>query len=62
MSHNYLKKLWKLHQEGKLDPALCKTDIYHDDWCGIYAGGYCNCDPEIEVRKIDERGLEVPRA
>jgi hypothetical protein len=25
------------------------TIVLHDDWCGIYSGNRCNCDPEIEI-------------
>jgi hypothetical protein len=49
--HNYYKKLMNLVEAGKL-PRGCITevDICHDDWCRIYSGGYCNCDPEIKLR------------
>jgi hypothetical protein len=33
---------------------LTEVDIYHDDWCGIYHGGYCNCDPELKLRPSPE--------
>jgi hypothetical protein len=23
--------------------------IRHDDWCAIYSGQPCNCDPDVEV-------------
>jgi hypothetical protein len=51
MKHNYYKKLLKLYKAGKLRAAsLSLVDIYHDDWCGIYHGRYCNCDPDIKIR------------
>jgi hypothetical protein len=51
LKHNCYKKLLKLFNEDKL-PRSCLSgvDIYHDDWCRIYRGGYCNCDPDIVVR------------
>jgi hypothetical protein len=33
---------------------LTDVDICHDDWCRIYQGGYCNCDPEIHLRPPPE--------
>lgn len=49
--HNYGKRLLAMLAEGKLEAGqLTHVDIYHDGWCAIYAGGYCNCDPEIRLR------------
>ena len=51
MKHNFMKKLLALQAEGKLPAArLSEVDVLHDDWCGIYAGGYCNCRPQIRIR------------
>jgi hypothetical protein len=47
--HNYYEKLMKLVEESKVPPGqVTNVDICHDDWCGIYEGGYCNCEPEIK--------------
>jgi hypothetical protein len=55
MKHNYFKKLRKLHEQGKLSTcSLGLVDVYHDDWCGVYQGRYCNCDPEIRLRDFFE--------
>ena len=49
--HNYYKKLMKLYELGKIPTtSLAEVDIYHDDWCGINMGDYCNCDPDIALR------------
>jgi hypothetical protein len=54
--HNYYAKLLQLFDEGKLSPGrLTEVFIYHDDWCGIYQGGYCDCDPEIELQPPPEQ-------
>ena len=51
LKHNYYKKLLKLFGKDKLTIGfLYGLDIYHDDWCRIHSGGYCNCDPDIVVR------------
>jgi hypothetical protein len=48
--HNYFKKLMKLVAEAQLSAgSLAAVDIYHDDWCGVYRGQYCNCDPQIKL-------------
>lgn len=39
----------KLREDNPLPAGLYINDIYHDDWCRIYQGGYCNCDPIIEL-------------
>jgi hypothetical protein len=49
--HNYYKKLMKLYEQGKIPTkSLTEVDIYHDDWCGVYCGDYCNCDPDVKLR------------
>lgn len=54
--HNYYKKLLQLYDQGTLGkPGLTEIDICHDDWCAIYRGGYCNCNPEVRVRLPVER-------
>ena len=49
--HNYQIKLERMHAEGKLPRTVGVRDIniFHDDWCGIYKGGRCNCDPDIQL-------------
>lgn len=52
--HNYYRKLLQLFAEGKLPRVgVEEVDIYHDDWCRIYRGGYCNCDPEVRRRRAE---------
>ncbi|MCI0464975.1 MAG: hypothetical protein L0Z62_49265 [Gemmataceae bacterium] len=54
--HNYYRKLIELFEQSKHSAELLQeVDIYHDDWCDIYRGGYCNCDPEVELRRPPER-------
>jgi hypothetical protein len=52
--HNHVRKLQRLLAEGKLavkPGALQGLEVLHDDWCALLTrGGYCNCDPIIEVR------------
>ncbi len=59
--HNYLKKLQRLQLEGKVPIELGKsydTKISHDNWCQVYNGGECNCDPDISFVEITEKKAE----
>lgn len=50
--HNYVKKLLQMRDAGLIpDKGSHRVDIYHDDWCKINSGGWCNCNPEITVKK-----------
>jgi hypothetical protein len=52
MKHNYMKKFMQLQQQGKLPKVgLAQVDVYHDHWCAINRGGYCNCHPEFKLHK-----------
>jgi len=49
---NYEKKLRAMLDRGELTPrpgVATHINVAHDDWCAIYAGGRCNCDPDIQV-------------
>ena len=46
---NYPIKLLRLESESKLPPGLWHADIRHDDWCGIFRGRHCDCDPDIAI-------------
>jgi hypothetical protein len=53
--HNYQRKVMELIEQGKVPPGCVReVDIYHDDWCRIYRGGYCNCDPVVRLRPPPE--------
>jgi len=57
--HNYMKRIATLQRAGKIPsaPGVYQIDVRHDDWCNIYRGGYCNCDPEIVLRKDGKEAL-----
>lgn len=50
-AHNYLRKLRYLMRVGALPytVGLHQLTIFHDDWCGIYQGKRCNCNPDIRL-------------
>jgi len=31
-------------------PGLSHAYVFHDDWCAIFKGGTCDCNPDVEVR------------
>lgn len=51
MQHNYMKKLKRLEAEGKITAGVHQFSVLHDDWCNIHRGGYCNCDPDIVIKR-----------
>ncbi len=47
---NYVSKIARLIEKNpQLRGCALLIDIRHDDWCAIYSGRPCNCDPEVEV-------------
>jgi hypothetical protein len=56
--HNYLRKLQALWEGGVLrqDAGAYHLDVCHDAWCGIYADTWCNCDPDIVLRRPEDAG------
>jgi hypothetical protein len=53
--NNYLKKIAQLKEEGKLtESQVALICISHDDWCSMYTGAECNCDPDIEITDLAE--------
>jgi hypothetical protein len=55
--HNYYPKVMRLYEEhgDKLRGKVSDVDIRHDSWCGIYSGGYCNCNPDVELRTVNRK-------
>ncbi len=46
----YLGPLLEKYESGEyplVKGALTHVEIQHDDWCQIFNGGQCNCNPEI---------------
>jgi hypothetical protein len=46
-----LIKLAHLQKIGvlPLDVGVHEVMILHDDWCGMFTGKRCNCDPHIRL-------------
>jgi hypothetical protein len=50
-THKYEQKLLEMQLRGEIPLGrVSQVDIYHDDCCRIHDGGYCNCDPDLQVQ------------
>jgi hypothetical protein len=50
---SYQQKIVGLMESGKLERGqTCHIHVYHDDWCGIFKGLDCNCNPDITPVKL----------
>lgn len=53
--HNYQIKVEAMLRAGVIPVDYAhvgKLDVYHDDWCGINSGDYCDCDPNINFTRL----------
>lgn len=46
---NDVKAILQAIVSGKirLSPGVSDVEIRHDDWCNIFHGGQCNCNPSL---------------
>jgi len=52
---NYVKEMSRLSDTGVLKCGeFLMVDVAHDDWCDIYKGEPCNCEPDIINRETGE--------
>lgn len=47
INHNYMKELMKMRASGRLNSLATDVTVSHDDWCMVFSGGRCNCEPVI---------------
>ncbi len=47
----YRAQLLEMIRADKTPTALGLhiANVYHDDWCAIFSGGMCNCEPTIQI-------------
>lgn len=64
----YIRRLVKAYFEDGIPnaPGVFPVEVYHDDWCGHWQGGPCDCDAQVEIRDQDGRlvttlGEQAPR-
>jgi len=50
---NYLRQPYigpMLRAARKAKPGtVTQIRVYHDDWCSVFRGGLCDCNPEVTV-------------
>ena len=46
---NYLPRLLELARQA--GPGIHRTVTSHDDWCALWRGGICDCNPTVTLRK-----------
>lgn len=49
---SYKKQLLELCASGAIDlrpGATPQITVSHDDWCMVFSGGGCNCEPDIRL-------------
>jgi hypothetical protein len=44
---DYVRHLPEVGPECMNGPGIFHMVMYHDDWCGMYKGEGCNCNPGI---------------
>jgi hypothetical protein len=50
---NYVTKLMTMLRKGEITmEGTQHARVVHDSWCLVFAGGECDCDPEITVEKV----------
>ena len=57
--HNHIRKIMALVQKGALraEPGSIQSiDVAHDDWCKIFDGGLCQCDPDVRLKWTQPAG------
>jgi hypothetical protein len=50
---NYLTKLNRMLAAGQIrlkGAGVHVLEVAHDDWCAIYQGQLCDCDPDVKLR------------
>ena len=51
--HNYFAPLAALMANAEPGTGYL-VSVFHDSWCAVYLGGYCDCSPEVAVRTAAE--------
>jgi hypothetical protein len=45
--NEYVQHLPEVGPEALEKPGISHMVFYHDEWCKIYDGKPCNCEPEV---------------
>jgi len=52
---NYLKKILKRLQNAQPVVGVFPVEVRHDDWCDIFKGKPCNCDPDVIMEDFPKK-------
>jgi len=51
---SYMETIFKAIEKGSIPSVgVLMPQIAHDNWCKIYKGKPCNCNPDISVETDD---------
>jgi len=62
---NYMVKIlegYQEHPEWYMPGKLVRLHIFHDEWCAIYEGGACNCNPDIKPELMEQDATKLDEA
>ena len=51
--HNYMHKILYLQRVGMIPGKagdVSMVDVAHDDFCGIFGGRRCDCNPDVKLK------------
>ena len=55
--HDYARRVLRAFERGVLERGeVGDVRVIHDDDCGVFTGGLCECDCDIRVTCIDREG------
>ena len=56
---NYLQRIAQVVEPADFKPgSVIHTTIRHDEWCGIFAGQDCDCDPLVVRGRPEDVGRD----
>lgn len=52
---DYIRHLPKQDSDAPMEQGVYHVVLFHDEWCGVFKGGECNCEPEVERYQEPQR-------
>ena len=46
-------------QVASVPGSVVRVDILHDDWCGVFKGRRCDCEPDVKANPVKTAWSEV---
>ena len=54
----YIRILFEHLRNAPLEGAVTHVEIFHDDWCGVFRGAACDCEPDIATGPMIQEKYE----